>query len=182
MIDINSFSAKVVEVLNYIKQGSIMEREYTPNGDDKNVATDIKTILAEYLDQDINPPHFPLVGITQDASSEIPYPMDEPFRTLRRSLIEFSEQENFYKLIAPRILSIKEFSKDQAELIADAICNDLLLCASSRLLMTDSHPYFENMFSIYKRQGFPYGWLGQEDWKSGEFLIFSRPTTCTATS
>lgn len=174
MIAIESFPPHVVAVLDFIRQGSILTSRYCPSDDDSIVTTDIENSLSEYLDQDIIQPRFPLVEITQNASADIPFPKDQQGQLMRRSFIDFAEQENFYQKTLTKIIGFKEFSKDQAELIADAISNDFFLCAKSRLLRAEPHPYFEKIFSIYKRQGFPYGWVGQECWESGNFLIYSR--------
>ena len=177
MIAIESFPAHVVEVLDFIRQGPILGTTYQPCDDASIVTTDIENALSEYLNQDIPPPHFPLVEITQDASSEIPYPNDEHGRLMRRSLINFSEQENFYQQTLEKVKNLTEFSNSQIELIADAIGNDLFLCAQYRLLSQQPHLHFEKIFSIYKRQGFPYGWIGEANWTSGNFLIYSHAYT-----
>jgi formamidopyrimidine-DNA glycosylase len=48
-----------------------------------------------------------------------------------------------------------------------------MLYAEARLLMQDSHPYFEKMLSVYHRQGYPCAWTGGNNWRSGDFVVYA---------
>lgn len=64
---------------------------------------------------------------------------------------------------------------DQLNHLADIISSDLFQIARARLLGKEPHPYFEEMFNIYKNQGLPVGWVGGESAAEGQFIIYTRP-------
>jgi hypothetical protein len=79
----------------------------------------------------------------------------------RRELFAVGQKINAWRLLG-------------LETLADAIGSTLYLCAKARLLLPNSHDYFERLFQIYKNQAFPCGWRGGQKWETADFLIFSR--------
>jgi formamidopyrimidine-DNA glycosylase len=57
--------------------------------------------------------------------------------------------------------------------LSESIYEDLMLCAEARLLVQDSHSYFEKMLSVYHRQGHPCAWTGGNNWRSGDFVVYA---------
>lgn len=178
MINEEIFPKKVREVIEYVRSGDFLKGPYKGFLDEERLITDAKKAIEIYTDQDVEPPLYFLLDITQDASGDIPYGDDEKLRELKISLIEFEEQIDFHSLILNRLGHLQEskINKSEMALLADAIGSDLFLCAKARLLIEDSHPYFERIFDIYKNQGFPCGWIGGDNSREGDFLIYSKPS------
>ncbi|BFO56699.1 hypothetical protein [Acidovorax sacchari] len=178
-MDKSIFPSNVVEVFDFIVRGELLVTAYAGDGFPALMLDDMGTALERYTNQDVEPPDHFLLDITADAAGEIPAnPEIKEFSGLKRSLVEYDEQEDFYEIILRKISTVSEdleINAAQSRLLADAISGDLYKCAEARLCLERSHPYFERVFEIYKNQGFPCGWRGGDNWRDGDFYIYSRP-------
>lgn len=166
------FPKSVQEVLSLIREGPLLQTKYT-GAPPPLLVKNINIAMEMYLNQDAEPPNQFIGDITEDASGDIPSPpLDErieKFRALRREI-------NYYELMFEYFYRHKPFraSRDDIRMFANCVYEDLILCAEARLMLPNSHPYFEKMMCIYKNQGFPCGWRGGETWKHGDFIVYSR--------
>lgn len=178
MIKKKSFPANVIEIFDFMESGPILEIAYSKPIHHYQKYTDLNIALENYTNQDVEHPKYFLLDITSSASGGIPISAtDGHINDLNHQLIEYDEQEDFFNLILDRIdrkYRELDITTDQSRMLADVISGDLYICAKSRLLLTEPHPYFEIFFEVYKDQGFPCGWVGGDSWKKGEFLIYMR--------
>lgn len=178
MISKSIFPKNVIEVIDFIESGPLLETPYTAAIPKERQYNSMKKALKNYTNQDVKDPYYFLLDITSTASGEIPVsPEAEDLLDLKYQLIEYDEQEDFFNITLKKLEAISknlDINKAQLRLLADAISGDLYMCAKSRLFLKNPHPYFERYFDVYKNQGFPCGWTGGENWKSGDFLIFTR--------
>ncbi|WP_152033839.1 hypothetical protein [Paracidovorax avenae] len=177
-MDKSIFPSNVVEVFDFIVHGELLVTAYAGDGSPALMLDDMGTALERYTNQDVEPPDHFLLDITADAAGEIPLkPEIKEFSESKRKLAEYDEQKDFYQIILRKVSLISEgleITKTQSRLLADAISGDLYKCAEARLCLKSSHPYFERVFAIYKNQGFPCGWRGGDNWRDGDFYIYSR--------
>lgn len=170
MITEKDFPQNVQEVLQLMRSGPLL-------GDSTDITEDrisnIRTALEMQQDEDMKMPYRFIIDITEDASGEIETP---PFDERKSKLIELFGGINYFDYL------VAYFSKhkistllDPQEIIdlSESIYEDLMLCAEARLLMQDSHPYFEKMFSVYRRQGYPCAWIGGDDCRNGDFVVYA---------
>ena len=160
--------------MDFIESGPLLETTYTAAIPKERQYNSMKKALKNYTNQDVKDPYYFLLDITSTASGEIPVsPEAGDLLDLKYQLIEYDEQEDFFNITLKKLEAISknlDINKAQLRLLADAISGDLYMCAKSRLFLKNPHPYFD----VYKNQGFPCGWIGGENWKSGNFLIFTR--------
>lgn len=178
MLSDNIFPSGVRKIIDFIKSGPILQGAYHGKISAENFYYDVKSALKNYINQDVKPPKYFLTDITEDASGDIPGILDEKVMELKYKLIEYEEQEDFYQILLARCKSLKNeipINSKEIELIVDAMSGNLYLCAESRLLLPNYHPYFERLLEVHKSQGFPCGWQGGKNWQKGDFLIYSRP-------
>jgi hypothetical protein len=176
LADTPLFPANVREVLDFVTAGDILRQPYSGGIAPEMLIKDAKKALRLYGDQDAKPPRHFLPDITESAAGDIPFG-DEGQQALKRGLREHEEQTDFCGAVLQKISRYKKewgLKKNEITVLADAIGNSLYLCAKARLLTAQPHPYFEKLFAVIKNQGFPCGWSGQDNWRSGEFIVFSR--------
>ena len=178
MLHANIFPPRVQEVIDFIKSGEILSSAYKLKIPMRFEFDDVGAALKHYVNQDVDKPMYFLPDIASDAAGEIPSMVkDAAVNGLKYKLIAYEEQEDFYKMVYKNIEGLKkELSlKDaQLKLMADMISGDLYYCAKSRLMSYGEHPFFENLFLVYKNQGLPCGWKGSGSWEKGDFLIYTR--------
>ncbi|MFG0608212.1 hypothetical protein [Delftia sp. WSY_14] len=171
MISENDFPINVQEIFQLMKDGPLLQ---TTDRISEERILDIHKAMYMQQDEDIKKPYRFIIDITEDASGEIESP---PFDEKRKKLIELIGNTNYFdhlreyfsKHAISEILDPQEITD-----ISEAIYEDLILCAKARLMMPNSHPYFEKMLDVYIRQGFPCAWIGGKNWKKGDFVVYSR--------
>lgn len=177
-MDKSIFPSDVVEVFDFIVHGEVLAAAYAGAGPPGLMLNDMRAALERYTNQDVEPPDHFLLDITADAAGEIPMKSEiKELSELKRKLVEYDEQEDFCEIVLRKISSASEdleINAVQSRLLADAISGDLYKCAEARLCLKRSHPYFERVFEIYKNHGFPCGWRGGDNWRDGDFYIYSR--------
>lgn len=182
------FPVNVREIIDYIEHGDVLKRAYFPVTDGvttdedasevPNPFTNLEEALLFYQDQDVEPPYYFLLDITADASGDIPPASGDQEKSLARAFIMYEEEQDFYGIMKKKLegqapeLGLKP---DQINHLADIISGDLFQIARARLLCKEPHPYFEEMFNVYKNQGLPVGWIGSESASEGHFVIYTRP-------
>lgn len=170
MVDEEDFPDDVAEILKLMREGPLLTSKHRIL---EERILDIHLAMEMQQDQDIKKPYRYIVDITEDASGEIDSPpFDErrqKFRELRDKFNYFEAIRNYFSTHAiSRMLSPQEIIN-----LSEAMYEDLMLCAESRLLNTPPHPYFEKMLDVYKRQGFPCAWRGGSSWKRGRFVVYA---------
>ncbi len=188
------FPEPVREVIDFIECGKLLSGPYLVEAPSTNQAVQtpvdyievstaaiqfnaLEEALLCYQDQDVEPPYYFLPDITAEALGDIPVATSEEQRELNRALIEYEEEHNFYEVIKERMIPLAtelNIEMRYVDLLADMISGDLYHCVKARLLMEDSHPYFEQMLNVYRQQGLPVGWIGSESPEDGEFVIYTR--------
>ncbi|MFD1885982.1 hypothetical protein [Paenibacillus wenxiniae] len=192
------FPPQVQEVIDFIEKGDVLTGTYRAAVESIHVATqlpeeshgkmieihtsnhlftDLQEALEFYRDEDVEPPYYFLLDITAEALGDIPAATDDEQRQLQRALIEYEEEHDFYRLIKERMTPLAtelHIESEHVDQVADIISGDLYHCATARLLMKQPHPYFEQMFHIYRNQGMPVGWVGSELPDEGKFVIYAQ--------
>ena len=164
--------------MNFLRHGPMLEKPYQQTIAPNLIIKDPKRAMKIYMNQDVEPPGYFLPDILSSAEGDIPLATDEQ-EPLDTALIDYKKQINFYQVALNRIQPLQALyamSDHEISVMADTMGNYLYYCAASRLLLPEpqTHPFYERLFSVLKDQGFPCGWVGGEDWKTGDFLIFSR--------
>jgi hypothetical protein len=191
------FPSSVQEIIDFIEGGHLLTGRYQaaletirldaqiPDSHGSSIEihtstglfTDLQEALGFYQDEDVEPPYYFLLDITAEALGAIPLATNEQQRQLQRALIEYEEAHDFYALIKERITPLAaelHIESEQIDLVADIISGDLFHCAKARLLMEEPHPYFEQMFDVYRNQGMPVGWFGRELPEEGNFIVYAQ--------
>ncbi|MCP1136992.1 hypothetical protein NKT34_27445 [Paenibacillus polysaccharolyticus] len=182
------FPVNVREIIDYIEHGDVLKGPYLSVTHDGAVTgtafetqdsfTNLEEALIFYQEEDVEPPCYFLLDITADALGDIPPASGEEQKSLDRAFILYEEEQDFYGIMKKKLegqapeLGLKP---DQLNHLADIISSDLFQIARARLLGKEPHPYFEEMFNIYKNQGLPVGWVGGESAAEGQFIIYTRP-------
>jgi hypothetical protein len=169
-----SFPNDAQEIFDFMSSGPFFNGSYLGNIPESNRIYNVTTAVKNYTNQDIKPPFYFLDDITSNASVDIPSLDDEkPMRAMMKEL----DNVNYYDFIHDQISSLSKdigINTNTAKILAGSIYENLVLCIESRLMSSESHPYFERLYQIYKDQAFPCGWTGSDSWKKGEFIICTR--------
>ncbi len=169
-----SFPKNVQEVFEFMRSDSFLKSQYLGSIPESHRIHDATLAIKSYTDQDVQRPLYFLDDITSDASAEIPSLDDEkPMRAMMKQL----DTINYYDFIHNQITLISKdigINKNITKVLANSIYENLVLCIESRLMSSDSHPYFERLYQVYKDNAFPCGWKGSHSWQKGEFIIYTR--------
>ena len=163
------FPENVQEILKIMRLGPLL---MPTDSIAKNCIKNIHVAMEMQQDEEIKKPYRYIIDITEDASGEIDSP---PFDEKKKKLRELTDNFNYFESIREYLILqpiSDELSNDEITDLSEAIYEDLILCAEARLMMKDSHPYFEKMLNVYKSQGFPCAWTGGRTWKKGDFVIY----------
>ncbi|WP_145335201.1 hypothetical protein [Paenibacillus xylanexedens] len=182
------FPVNVREIIDYMEYGNVLKGAYPPVTDGvtadvaaseaPNPFTNLEEALLFYQDEDVEPPFYFLLDITADASGDIPPASGDQEKSLARAFIMYEEEQDFYGIMKKKLEGLADelhLKPAQINHLADIISGDLFQIARARLLCKEPHPYFEEMFNVYKNQGLPVGWIGSESASEGHFVIYSRP-------
>ncbi|OWA36875.1 hypothetical protein B9G55_02005 [Saccharibacillus sp. O16] len=188
MNETHVFPLAVQEVLTFIAKGELLNGAYQRESaaevnEDALIGierhgpfTRLDEALSFYQDQDVEPPYVFLPDMVEDADGDIPPAADASMRELARALILYEEEQDFVQVVLKR-LTLRaaglELTPQMMALLADKISGELYLCAKARLLAAEPHPFFETLFSIYRNQELPVGWIGEADTEDGRFVVYS---------
>jgi hypothetical protein len=173
MSSVEDFPFRVQEVLNFMLTKKFLSAPFQCNNRKIEVFKNFNTAMDMYLDQDIKKPYYFLPDITEDAKSN--YHIPPPPNRLREFALHRDEMNYFNRMIKnnSHLDKIPGIDDDDLESLIGSFYEDLIACAKARLFSEMPISYFEDIFDVYKNNGWPFCWKSSKGKKHGNFVVFS---------
>lgn len=173
MSSVSDFPKPVQEILIFMMDGKFISQPYFGNIPVAEVIHDIRIGFEIYTNQDIKRPYYFLPDLISEKRRDIKIP---PPPNQLEEFARHRDESNYYNIIRKNNSHLKsdlKLNEEDFNFLTNIIYEDLIVCAKARLFSKKRVPFFDDLFEVYKTQGFPCGWKGIEKNK-GKLVIFSR--------